>query len=224
MKTTTFAAALLASALTLAPALAQTAAQHDEHHPGQPEATAPAPAAPPTAQGGQSAMSGMPMMKMMGSDGMDMAAMMRMMRSGMEGMGAFDRIEGRIAFLRAELHITDAQSPAWNAFTDALRAQAQKLRQLSAASADQNAQQKGLTLLDRLDQQERWLLARAESVRAIRSALAPLFATLSDEQKTAADELLGARFGMPMMGQGMMGGGMMQGAMKSGASMSGVGR
>lgn len=228
MKTTTFAAALLASALAIAPALAQTAGQHDEHHPGQPEATAPAPAAPapippPTSQPG---MPGMPMMNMMGG-GMDMAGMMRMMnmmRSGMggdmDGMGAFDRIEGRIAFLRAELRITDAQTPVWNVFADALRTQAQKLRQMSSAPADRNALQNGLALLDRLDRQERLLSARIEGVRSIKSALAPLLAALSDEQKKTADELLGAHFGVPAMGgammsgSGMMGGGMMQGGMK----------
>ena len=160
---------------------------------------------------------------------MDMAGMMRMMnmmRSGMggdmDGMGVFDRIEGRIAFLRAELRITDAQTPVWNVFADALRTQAQKLRQMSSAPADRNALQNGLALLDRLDRQERLLSARIEGVRAIRSALAPLLAALSDEQKKTADELLGAHFGVPAMGgammngSGMMGGGMMQGGMKPG--------
>lgn len=237
MKLTTLAAALLASALVTAPALAQTAGQHDEHHPGQPEATAPAvppagsvPAAPPASQPGPSGMSGMSMMNMMGG-GMDMAGMMRMMgmmRSGMgggmDGMGAFDRIEGRIAFLRAELHIADAQAPVWNAFADALRAQAQKLRQTSAAPTDQDAQN-GPALLERLDRQERWLSARIEGVRAIRSALAPLLATLSDEQKKTADELLGAHFGVPAMGGAMMGGsGMAGGGMMQEGTKPGMGR
>ncbi|MCC7282469.1 MAG: Spy/CpxP family protein refolding chaperone [Acetobacteraceae bacterium] len=34
------------------------------------------------------------------------------------------RIEGRIAFLRTELQITEAQTGAWNAFADVLRAEA----------------------------------------------------------------------------------------------------
>jgi hypothetical protein len=202
MKTTTSMAALLASFLLAAPVHAQTDAQHDGHHPGQTETTAPAPAA--TQPGGP----GIPMMNMMGG-GMDMAGMMRVMRSCMGGSddaGAFDRIEGRIAFLRAELRITDTQATAWNTFADALRAHAQKLRQTSAS--DRSVQPNGPVLLDQLDRQERWLSARTEGVRAIRAALTPLFGLLSDEQKKTADELLGAHFGTPATGAGMTGGGM----------------
>ena len=36
-------------------------------------------------------------------------------------------IEGRIAFLKAELKITDAQQPLWNAVADAMRASAQDM-------------------------------------------------------------------------------------------------
>jgi predicted lipid-binding transport protein (Tim44 family) len=46
---------------------------------------------------------GGPMMGMMG-------------RGGMMSMMMGDRIEGRIAFLKAELKITDVQMPQWNAF------------------------------------------------------------------------------------------------------------
>lgn len=237
-ETKTLAAALLGSALAMAPAVAQTGAQHEGHHPGEPAAAAPAqatPAAPPAAK--PDAL-GMPMMNMT-RGGMDMAGMMRMMimmhpsMGASDGMGAFDRIEGRIAFLRAELRISDAQAPAWNTFADALRAYAQKLRQ--AVAADQSVQPNGPAFLDRLDRQERWLSARIEGVRAIRAALTPLFGVLSDEQKKTADELLGALFGMPAMGAGMTGGGMMggfgmtsggmmQGGTKPGAGMPGMGR
>jgi hypothetical protein len=76
---------------------------------------------------------------MMGGDmGAMMQRMMPMMRSmmaqrGMErmdgpmGMMAPRRVEGRIAFLRTELQITEAQTPAWNAFADVLRAQARSM-------------------------------------------------------------------------------------------------
>lgn len=39
-------------------------------------------------------------------------------------------VEGRLAFLRAELKITEAQTPQWNAFTDALRANAKRMGDL----------------------------------------------------------------------------------------------
>ncbi len=225
MKTKTFLAALLDSALAAVPVLAQPAGQRDEHHPQQ-NAASPDPAAAPSTQPGAAGMPGMSMMNMMGEGaGMDMAGMMRMMnmmRSGMGGgmdeMRPFDRIEGRIAFLRAELRITDAQAPVWNAFADALRAQARKLGPMAA---DQGALTKGPALLDRLDRQERLLSARLDGVRAIRTALTPLLGALSDEQKKTADELLGSQFGMPMAGGsgmgGMMQGGGMKGGMKPGA-------
>jgi hypothetical protein len=44
--------------------------------------------------------------------------------------------------------------------------------------------------------QEKWLAARLEGTRAIKSALANLAASFSDEQKKVADELLGPHMGM----------------------------
>ncbi|MDE2361093.1 MAG: Spy/CpxP family protein refolding chaperone [Hyphomicrobiales bacterium] len=221
----------------IAPAVAQSAADHDAHHPQLSAVPAPAPVAPPAAQSGPAGVGGIPMMNMMGEGGgMDMPGMMRMMSmmdggmagSGMSALGALDHIEGRLAYLRAELRITDAQTAAWNAFADALRAQAQKLGQLRGPMMMQGAAQQAPTLVDRFDQQERWLTARLDGVRAIKAVFAPLFATLSDDQKKTADELLGPHFGAPMMGfAGMMGGGMMQpGQAKPGAAMPmpGMGR
>lgn len=217
MKSTTFAAVLLASTLIVAPAFAQTASQHEEHHP-QPSGAA-APAAPSRPD-----MSGM--MKMMG-DGMDMSGMMRMMsrmHAGMSGCmrdSALDHIEGRIAYLRTELHITDAQPAAWNAFADALRGQTQE----SEASPGGMTERGGI--VDRIDRQERGLTTKLDRVRALKAAFTPLFSALSDEQRKAADQLLGSYFGMPMMGMSsVMDGGMMQGEMKPGAAMpmSGMGR
>ena len=61
---------------------------------------------------------------------MGMMQMMGMMGRGTDGMATIDRIEGRIAFLRAELKITDAQADAWNGFADALRTNARKLAEV----------------------------------------------------------------------------------------------
>ena len=86
-------------------------------------------------------------------------------------MSTIDDIEGRIAFLRAELKITDAQMSAWNAFADALRANAKKLGEVRAAMMSRSGSgQQLLTLADRLDVQEQWLVARLEGIRAIKPA------------------------------------------------------
>jgi uncharacterized small protein (DUF1192 family) len=207
-------ASMISTALMLAATTAVTSAQAptagDPHHPPQSATPAPAPAQPPTSQPGMGMMGDMPMMNMMGrmrevmGDNMPMMHMMAMMRM-MEMMGpsmvAIDRIEGRIAFLRAELNITEAQASAWNAFADAMRTNAKKLREVRASMMSQSdaGQQQALTMAERLDQQERWLVARLEGTRALKSAVTNLYGTLSEDQKKTANELLAPQMGMGMM-------------------------
>lgn len=201
-------------------AWAQNPADHNAHHPAQSEAPSAAPA--PPAQGG---MGGGSMMNMMGGGmGMDMMRMIPMMRmmmagSGVDGMEAIDHIEGHIAFLRAELKITDAQTSAWNAFANALRSHAQNLAELRGSTMGQGSAQQPPTMIDRIDQQERWLTARLDGLRAIKTTVVPLYAALSDEQKKSADELLGPHMGMGTMAMpGMSSGGMMgSGQMRPGS-------
>jgi hypothetical protein len=126
--------ALLLAAISTG-AQAQAPAAGDPHHPPQTATPAPAPAQP-TPPAGQPGMGGMPMMNMMGGmpmmnmmGGMPMhMMMMRMMGMIWPGMATIDRVEGRIAFLRAELKITDAQASAWDAFAAALAHQRAKAR------------------------------------------------------------------------------------------------
>ena len=67
------------------------------------------------------------------------------------------------------------------------------------------------TLVDRLTLQEKWLSARLEGTRAIKSALTNLIASFSDDQKKAADELLAPHMGMmAAMRSGQFGSGQMQ--------------
>ena len=226
-------ALMIATTLVLAAvpstAWAQAPAAGDPHHP--PPAATPAQLGSPPGHSGMGMMGGgMPMMNMMGDMPMmhmmhmQMMAMMRMMEMD-QGMVAIDRIEGRIAFLRAELKITEAQASAWNAFADALRANAQKLGQVRAAMTHQPAaagQQQAATMAQRLDTQERWLQARLEGTRALKSALTSLYGTLSDEQKKTADELLAPHTGMGMRGMmGMMPGQMQQGGHEHGQMQPG---
>jgi hypothetical protein len=180
---------------------AQAPAANDPHHP--PQTAAPTPAQPTTPPG-QPGMGGMGMMGgMMGGmmSNMPMMNMMGMMGPGMAGMATIDRVEGRIAFLRTELKIADAQTSAWNAFADALRTNAKKLGEVRASMMPQPAagQQQAPTMIERLDLQERWMLARLEGIRTIKSAFTKLSETLSDDQKKTANELLAPHMGMGMM-------------------------
>lgn len=229
MKRLMMATALSVAAL-VTPTSAQSPTEHDSHHPADSAQSAPAPANPAPGSPGMSApggMGNMPMMGMMNDmknmmSGMSMMHNMGMMQSmgmmgpGMGGMVTIDRVEGRIAFLRAELKITDAQAGAWNGFADALRANAKKLAEVRASMMVKPAdtQAKAATMADRLDQQEQWLLARLDGVRTMKSAFAKLNETLSDDQKKTADDLLAPHMGMGMMG--MMGSQMGPGKMQPG--------
>lgn len=182
-------------------------------------APAPTPAQP--SQGGQPAMPGMmmnmdqmrPMMggmmgqqsgqsNMMGAGMMEqMMPMMRQMMMGQQGgmnaMGAmglpFEHVEGRIAFLKAELGITDAQAPQWNAFADTLRSNAK------AQQAMHEQMTKGgmpSAWPDRLAVRQKVLETRLDAMKAIEAAAKPLYAVLTDDQKMAADRLFASPMGM----------------------------
>jgi hypothetical protein len=150
---------------------------------------------------------------------MDMVKMMEMMRQSGDGMGmdTTDHIEGRVAFLRTELKITEAQQPAWNAFADALRTNAKTLGEMRGSMMSQ--QGTGAGLVEKLAFQEKWLAARLEGTRAMKSALTNLVSTFSDEQKKAADELLAPQIGMMPMMSAMRGGATMGMGMQPGKPM-----
>jgi len=150
----------------------------------------------PTASGQQGMMGNMPMLNIM-----NMMDMMSMMGGGPAGMATIDRIEGRIAFLRTELKITDAQTNAWNSFADALRTNAKKLGEVrtSMMSHMGAAQQQPPALTERLNLQEQWLIVRLEETRAMKPALTNLYAVLTEDQRKTANELLGLHMGLGMM-------------------------
>lgn len=125
-----------------------------------------------------------------------MTMMEKMMRShmgSMPGMGAAsgttdvtERIEGRIAFLKAELQITDKQLADWNALADSLRSGRQHLvdaRKLLVMDDKVNS-------ADRLEHYERHLAERLEAVKSARAAFSKLYPTLNEAQKQAADTIL----------------------------------
>lgn len=122
-----------------------------------------------------------------------MTSMMEMMMTQMAKMqgspsALLDHVEGRIAFLKAELRITEAQSQAWDEFAQALRTGRGHLaeaRQALVVSAEGQS-----TVPERLEAYERHLSMRLESLRAARESFQRLYALLSATQKPAADELV----------------------------------
>lgn len=175
---------------------------HSAHHP---KAAAEAPAAPAPAQSseaqstetskvmkGPGGSGGM----MMGRDMKEMMSMMRdmmnMMMSAQGGMMA-SNVEGRIATLKTELKITDAQATQWDHFADALRA---STKSMSDTHQKMMSSRMAGTLLERLDRQEAMLSAHLASVKSLKEALQPLYASFSDEQKKIADGMMIGPMGM----------------------------
>ena len=104
-------------------------------------------------------------------------------------------IEGRLAYLKTELKITDAQDSLWNVYASAARDNAQAMATHCTAMTGQRAAT-GISLPDRLDQHEQFMAAQLDAMRAMNKALKPLYAALSDSQKQTADQFLRGPMGM----------------------------
>jgi hypothetical protein len=175
--------AILAFSPNVSTAQPAPADQHKGHHPGQ---TQTVPATPGTMGGG---MMGGGMMGggMMGGGMMGGGMMGHGMMGGMHGK----HIEGRLAFLKAEIKITPAQETQWTKFADVVRTTA-KNAQASGAMGGKPA-----TASERMASYEKHLVTRLETVRAVKAAFDPLYNSLSDEQKKIADELLAGPMSVP---------------------------
>ena len=122
---------------------------------------------------------------------------------GMMGYGAdsmVDRIDGRLAFLKTELKITEAQTTAWNDLATVIRQTSEThnamMRTMMQEVQDGSFFKKPLP--ERLQYQETHLEARLEQVKRIEESVGKLYAVLDEPQKKAADEIV-----LPMMGMGM---------------------
>jgi hypothetical protein len=98
-------------------------------------------------------------------------------------------IEGRLAYLRTELKITDAQAPLWDKVAAALRDRATKMDAAIAAFRQARSDDTRPDLLGQMEGRIRSGEARIESDRAFLAAFRPLYAALSDDQKKTAEEL-----------------------------------
>lgn len=124
-----------------------------------------------------------------------MTSMMRQMMMGQQGAMElpFEHVEGRIAFLKTELKIADAQLPKWNAFADALRASAKTHRGMFEQMSKDGVP---ATWPDRLAFQQKAMSTRLEALKTLEGAAKPLYGVLTTEQKATADKLLAGPMGM----------------------------
>jgi hypothetical protein len=123
------------------------------------------------------------------------------MMSGMSCpmMGGYT--EGVLAFLKTELHITRAQTAAWEAFATAYRESSGSRPQMPMAGDGMVESGPGSQLMgdsakaktpfpDRMSSHMQMMQKRLAAMKKIHNAVVPLYAALSAEQKKTADGLL----------------------------------
>lgn len=123
----------------------------------------------------------------MGHMGMGMMGMQGMMGPGMM-MDFGPMMEGRLAYMKAELGITEAQTSAWDDYASAARARGTTMQDMHTAMVQ--ALETG-SALERLDAHTKAMESMVESLKALRPVTEALYKVLSDDQKKKADLLLG---------------------------------
>jgi hypothetical protein len=103
-------------------------------------------------------------------------------------------IDGRLAYIKAELKVTDAQESLWNAYAAAARDNAKTM--VARCTTMMGKRDSQVSLPDRLDRNEQLMAAQLEAMRAMNKTLKPLYAELSDSQKKTADQLFWGPMGM----------------------------
>lgn len=103
-------------------------------------------------------------------------------------------IDGRLAYAKAELKVTEAQESLWNAFATASHDNAKTM--VARCATMMGNRDSRVSLPDRLDQNEQLMAAQLDAVRAMDKVLKPLYEGLSDGQKKTADQLFWGPMGM----------------------------
>ena len=167
----------VAAALVIATAVIGTASAQNQQNPG-----------------GMMGMMGPGMMGpgMMGYDGSGPG----MMRWGPAMCSAMaSHLEGRLAYSKAELKITEAQESLWKAYAAAARDNAKTMVGHCTAIMSQRGTST-VSLPERLEEHEQLLGSQLDAIRAMNKALKPLYAALGDDQKKTADQLFWGPMGM----------------------------
>lgn len=172
-------------AITLFATAATSVAQQPDAEQGAPQA-------------GMEMMDGGKMGPGMMGQGMGRGGMMGMMGGGCPMMGpmmgmmaregsAPSFVEGRIAFIKAELVITDSQKDVWDAYASALRKNIESMQQMRTTMMGTT---QPANPVERLDLHISTMDSRLQSLKEVKPALATLYAALSEDQKKKADSLL----------------------------------
>ena len=188
MNVTAFRLSFAATAVFVSIGLA-AAQTPDPHHAGTPAATTST----------MPSQAGMPMPGAAGPAaspmGGEMGRMMEMMRPMMAGgMGMpFEHIEGRIAYLKAELKVTDAQAAPWNAFADTMRADASAMKAMNEAMGKAPMP---TMMPDRMTARRKMMSERVAMMDRSEATMKALYGALSTGQQTTFDQLMSGPMGM----------------------------
>jgi hypothetical protein len=104
-------------------------------------------------------------------------------------------MEGRLAYVKAELRITEAQESLWNTYAAAARDSTNTMVARCTTTMNRRSASTA-SLPDRLDQNEQLMAVQLDAMRAMNKALKPLYAALNESQKQAADQLFWGPMGM----------------------------
>jgi LTXXQ motif family protein/Single cache domain 3 len=94
------------------------------------------------------------------------------------------RVEGRLAYAKTLLGITDSEAAAWKAYEDVSRANVQRLR--AARQAMITAEQLG-SPIDRMQAQTNMMQAQLDARKALQPVTEALYKALTSEQRERAD-------------------------------------
>lgn len=120
---------------------------------------------------------------------MDGCPMMGMTGTRMGGQAMPMQGKARLAALKTELGITEAQGKAWEAYAAAV---AKNIEAMQGMHQSMPAAMKG-TAVERLDGQLAMMESRLTALKETKPALAALYAVLSEQQKKKADQALAGK-------------------------------
>jgi periplasmic protein CpxP/Spy len=96
-------------------------------------------------------------------------------------------VDGRIAFLKAELKIAPAQETQWQQVATAMRENANALDPVISTAREQRGT---MDAVQRLTMREQFAKVHAENDARLLTAFKPLYASLSPEQQQLANDLV----------------------------------
>jgi periplasmic protein CpxP/Spy len=95
-------------------------------------------------------------------------------------------VDGRIAFIKAELKITPAQEAQWQQVATAMRDNAKALDQAITTARQSRG---SIDAVQRLELREQFAKVRADNDARLLAAFKPLYASLTPEQQHVANQL-----------------------------------